>query len=786
METPLNLTSGLEEAASPDELKGKIEGLLGNTIPPGQAKDLATQLVETCGYDTPDALRDMDFEDLKQAITSVGHRKRVSRALFDGQVLTNASTPLAPVGAPAEMNVTVAAPKEKEYRIEWPKTCSPESILDWGLQVRAHLRRRDKPYSEIVWDRFTKPWTDVDPAFVHGSVHDEYLAECLLSQPLPEWAAPLVRNPLTQWQAVMAVQAVCRQVFLRTELSDKQLKRRVRDPDPEPTVGGVALRLATWDSDLSTCVDVRKFTVDDHDRKEALKQIVEGLAVFKPALEAFANQAGGFTVQQLRDRLGVVADEHKSKTAQRKKALAVIVPKPAGEERGGAGGGKQTSRERRAADAIAAVSKAMKKYPTPKPKPKTQRKKLCNFFRDNGSCRYGAQCHFSHGRGPDTASESDNRFSVLADMSDANEKDQLICAVTRFYDGKRGRLVELYSQVLEQAALTKLVTKTAMVSLIEDMEDACRLNNTGSGADTVAAPEIHHCTDCPQSESSESSLAYKKKIGRSRKSRWRAPRPHRHTRATPTPTPTPAPPPPQTQTQTQMDGGLWDWLGDADTPRGPLADTGASGSFIGPDDWSRAVNKQQSDPVLVYTGHGQTEVSDVGDLPNTGGLVRGAHHLKHSPETLLSVGDTCRLLGCGYVQDPGNTGARLWHPDYDRSTDVELVPDGCLFRLPALDHEISWVKDNRKHALRDMTAMIASAVPNWYQQHANQGHPFRADCDHCIRGRMRQRQAFRKKLEGAAELERGYTASADFTGSHSADIDGNPCDVGDVCTWVHR
>ena len=54
--------------------------------------------------------------------------------------------------------------------------------------------------------------------------------------------------------------------------------------------------------------------MDEHDRKEALKQIVEGLSVFKPALEAFANKTGGYTWKELRDRLGAVtvADEHRS------------------------------------------------------------------------------------------------------------------------------------------------------------------------------------------------------------------------------------------------------------------------------------------------------------------------------------------------------------------------------------------------------------------------------------------------------------------------------------------
>jgi hypothetical protein len=358
METPNTLTSTLAALDKPEELRGGIQAELAKTIPVAQAKELVVHLVDTCGYDTPQALQEMDYKELNAAVLSIGHRKRVSRALFNGQTLQPAAEP-AVTGAPPELNVTVTAPaQDKSWRIEWPETCTPETILDWGLQVRANLRRKDEAYSELVWGRYTKPWTDVDHTHTDGSDMDQHLSSCLLSVKIPEWAAPLVRNPLTQWHAILAVQAVCRQVFMRTDLSDKQLKKRVRDPEPESRIGGVALRLATWDSDLSTCVDVRKFTVDEHDRKEALKQIVEGLSVFKPALEAFANKTGGYTWKELRDRLGAVADEHRSISVSKKKSALTVVP--AGSKKG------KKTKEQRAVEAVAAVSKAMQKYPAPK------------------------------------------------------------------------------------------------------------------------------------------------------------------------------------------------------------------------------------------------------------------------------------------------------------------------------------------------------------------------------------------------------------------------------------
>ena len=88
METANTLTEELGSAASPAELKGKVQALLQDTIPVPQAKDLAKHLVGDCGYDTPDALREMDLADLVAAVPAVGHRERVSRALFSGAVLT--------------------------------------------------------------------------------------------------------------------------------------------------------------------------------------------------------------------------------------------------------------------------------------------------------------------------------------------------------------------------------------------------------------------------------------------------------------------------------------------------------------------------------------------------------------------------------------------------------------------------------------------------------------------------------------------------------------------------
>ena len=221
------------------------------------------------------------------------------------------------------------------------------------------------------------------------------------------------------------------------------------------------------------------------------------------------------------------------------------------------------------------------------------------------------------------------------------------------------------------------------------------------------------------------------------------------------------------------DGGLWDWLGDADQHFvwWCIADTGATGDFISSGDWADAVNKRGMEPMNVHTGNGDTMVDKCGDLPGTGGLITGAPFLSACPETLLSVGRACLVHGCGYTQDPGNTGARFWHPEYGAEGVLELEPDGVLFRLPEGVEAMPWA-DTGCSEIGEHTALLASKLPAWYQSHSDQGHPFRPDCDHCVRGRLRQRMARRIPVDGRSR-EPGYIMSADFTGKCEDDVDGH-------------
>ena len=111
-------------------------------------------------------------------------------------------------------------------------------------------------------------------------------------------------------------------------------------------------------------VDVRNYPLDEHDSKEALKDIVEGLEVFEPVLEQFANR-DSYTSAQLRKRLGEVADGVKvsptanstnSRNSSKTKKKAHVA-----KEQRERSSRAASSDEKRAAKAIAAVSKAVGK-----------------------------------------------------------------------------------------------------------------------------------------------------------------------------------------------------------------------------------------------------------------------------------------------------------------------------------------------------------------------------------------------------------------------------------------
>ena len=325
------LDSALAAATDPDQLRGALEALLLNQLPHGVAKDVATLLVDTACYETPEALAAITKADLQSLRVPLGRQPRVLQTIF-GQVLNPVEQP-APAPALALTTTPVPGssldPRYRNLKTAWPAPEStalpaPESMLDFGMGIRGYLRQLpsvpsaagviidSSVWADRVFTLFTNPWDDIHADHEPAGPHDKALCASLLAAPgaVPPWAAALVRQQIRQDHGLGALLVLCRQVFTNTDISDAALKKAVRAPTKGSNPGQIAKRLAQWDSDLGACVS-RGFVIDDHDKRTGLHRRIAGLDLFVPAVAALEATAP-YTAVALRKVLGNVADKAKS------------------------------------------------------------------------------------------------------------------------------------------------------------------------------------------------------------------------------------------------------------------------------------------------------------------------------------------------------------------------------------------------------------------------------------------------------------------------------------------
>ena len=189
----------------------------------------------------------------------------------------------------------------------------------------------------------------------------------------------------------------------------------------------------------------------------------------------------------------------------------------------------------------------------------------------------------------------------------------------------------------------------------------------------------------------------------------------------------------------------------------PVVDTGADEHFIGQANAAECTDKVKVEPVPVDTAGGTVMVDTKARLSK---LMESAYMLPSTDESLCSAGVVCEEHNLGLNVTPGNKEAYFYEPD--GTVHTMLVKDGRRFRLPV---------DTPCEAL----SAYGAAVPSWYAEHAKRGHPYRSDCEHCVRGAQRDRQSRAVKGKRKVDpLNPGYTMSADFTGrTVDADVDGN-------------
>ena len=701
-------------------IKGALEALFEAHLPPATAEKYAEALIDN-GYDTVGEIRLINSADLEAVGILRGHRRRVGMAIFNGRPAPDpVQIPqFQPVGAPGEQAVVqhVQMGAQPKWERDLPSSPDPIKMMEVGLALRSHLRSvTTEAYANLVFERFTNPWTDIPADFAHGNAEDKVLVALLLKREIPDWARGLIQTQIKEDRGLQAVQILCRQAFAVTDVSDTAIKAASRTPGPCARAKDAALALAKWDGDVSACLS-RGFALDDHDKRTAQYGIVGHLNEFKAIVAQLKSARPTPTPQVIRDTLGLIADELAlpNVAASPKKAKAAKVKKQRKQETDKKVTGRQKPTLASKAQAMLAELEGSgwrtvqrKKGPKAAQGKRQQgrgsnssaaapaeRQPICIFFRDGGWCREGDKCPYSH------------------DLASASDKDKVMAAVARLLDGASPAAWTFLLTVLPlvQSKKVKAATLLRLLDLTQSRASARR----GFGGPNEAACAVERAS-CPIE-------AVHNKVDTGRSSHQLLP---------------------------------------ALRANGALVDGGADESFIGANDAAEAVGERPADPRPVDTASGMATVEAKADLPRARGLMDSAYLLPCSKDSLCSVGKVCERTGAGYTVDPGNAGARFWHPDHD-GFEVECEPDGRLFRLPDDVPNVPWLDGFR--------AMMAS-LPSWYPEHAAKGHPYRPDCDHCRQGRMRRRMARRLKAKMRSR-KKGYVASADFTGQHAEDIDGN-------------
>ena len=452
-------------------------------------------------------------------------------------------------------------------------------------------------------------------------------------------------------------------------------------------------------------------------------------------------------------------------------------------------------------------------------------KKPCKGMRDTGKCGYrgrsGTQgCNYSHGLPVWIHTLVD---SWVADPKEWSVKDKLIAAVAKYCDGVShspywmGFLSVLLRQTETMHSLQQLERMLRLLGTIEgvinsgDTVDLERLRGNdrdSSATDVTFVPPKPLPKHCSQSQSQSRFKSFNSFDALSSDdSDSAAPAPSVRSAPKVKSVTTPAPdatlncnaetfvprPTPKaahrrssrvSSVSSQLSRKVADSLlahnglhgnerGRSRHRIGPVADTGAEEDFIGTRDAPDAINVRSIQPLGVITGNGRTSVDAAGTLPGFAGVMHDGKLLPGSQESLNSVGRTCEQHGCGYTVDPGNAGARYWHPCHP-SEDIECEKDGRIFRLPNLpDGTVSWLigLDGLESDPMARACNVFSSTPDWFRDHCRKGHPYDDRCEHCLRARMRAKQ--HKRQHQRKFDHGGYTTSADFTGRQAPDIDGH-------------
>ena len=409
------LSGQLKNMHTPDELRGALEGVLMPAVGNQLCAKYAALLVDEGMYTSSAAVADLDVAALEELKVPVGHRKVILRAVFGGSLPIAALSPGAQTATHAPVPVPAAPapqPGVREFRREWPTAADGDGLMSaadlkqFGLALRGHLRELGKEQlATQMWGRFTNPQDAIPVGYDHAGADDAMLARVLLSAGklgMPPAVALICETHIASEQGMRALQCLCRRVLLTTEEAGRRLKDLVRSPDPEKDPAKVAARLSAWDAAVVEA-EAKGYSFDQHDRRTALYQIVEGCSEFDAVCAALRQSVpGGYpSVDNIRNALGErAADLERIKSGE-----WVEVSR---------GGGKSKSAKRRAKRAAKAaraegdhapeqavgmtkqdIRAMMSEVLGQKSGGVPDSQKPCRLFAA-GDCKFGSVCKFSH------------------------------------------------------------------------------------------------------------------------------------------------------------------------------------------------------------------------------------------------------------------------------------------------------------------------------------------------------------------------------------------------------
>jgi hypothetical protein len=725
------LEAAVDINAFREVLKESLAGL-GGAVPECEYEDV---IIDN-GYDTAEAMETLTWVELTKIGIRRGHAERVLKLL-------------APFAARdgEDSDDAESLAKARPFGMAWPtsgagRMPTPSQLDDWGVFLVSHIRIYRRVLSQRVAAVLHEPWADLPGSYVHGSLEDAWLSQ-ILGTPggvsMPAIMMEFVRGALKAGHGMRVLHTICRQVKSNTDDAITMLKDKVRKPTACTKGQFLSIRMCEMDQSRLD-VEAAGYDLDANDLKSGYKNLVAELAgvvlVISNLERDHRKTAGGVSVEELVEVLKYEGTRLAVKYAQDKEnATAHGAAVPARTDFQGGddtlpvcpgwrfkgeclhGSGMDTCSERHSHPPELRSS-------APPPS--------CHSWRRNGSCVYADKCAFEHAgvKGECAGVACSNLFSVLARVA--------AMAAPADKDKKNRKKKKIKSKQHVMAAVdADAITR----SITESIRGLCASSSVSLGR------FLEFFTGVRQIKCSKPSKQL-----------------HQQQRTA-------------SLTETSPKVRFYKDGKRIRRRKGPVSDTGATLPVVCKSDMDLATDVHDLPrPIQIGTANKVTSAVVGASLPVVGGLMDvgpGGVLLEGATESLCPTNTVCSELGYGYLIDCGGAAARFFHPTLPS---IECEKDGDLFRLPWADYVaccvVPWAAHVGSTAHECIQAAFPATQPSWYDEHGRRGHPFRADCPHCVRGRLRTRQAF-KKGEERRESAGGYTMSADYSGPHAPDIDGN-------------